>query len=253
MLHLIGLPVGNWADMPPRNIEIIKNATNLIVENESHYRRMLLALNIETPNARMFYMSTDTIDKDDIEIEVSKEVLPLLLNGEDVCFLSDDGMPGLADPGQYLINKAIENQIPISATPGPSSIIAAAAGAGCVGEFFFKSFFHKEKSLRLQQVKFLRDQEGPFIFMLRNAWDDFLPEILEVLEELENILGDRNGVLCYNLTTDKEKFIRGKFSYLRDYHINNRKTSDKVMLVFDGITSTHKIPPHNRLPMPKDL
>jgi 16S rRNA (cytidine1402-2'-O)-methyltransferase len=248
MLYLVGLPVGNWNDMPPRNIEIIENATNLVVENKGEYEEFLLALNIKTPNAKMFYMSTDTIDKENIEIEVSKEVLNVLLNGEDVCFLSDDGMPGLADPGQFLIQKAIENKIPISATPGPSSIIAAAAVSGCVGEFFFKSFFHKEKNLRLQQIKLLKNQTGPFIFMLRNAWNEFLPEILEVLEELENILGDRNAVLCYNLTTDKETSIRGTFSYLREYHLNNRKTSDKVMLVFDGID-----PKHDRLPMPKDL
>lgn len=235
MLYLVGLPVGNIKDMPPRNIEIIKNAKNLVIENESHFNKLLTDLNIEKPNAKIFSMSTDTIEKDNIEVEVTKQVCRLLLDGEDVCLISDDGMPGLADPGEALIKFAINAGVKVSATVGPSSIIAAALGAGCGNHFFFKSFFDNNKNKRLQEIKLLKDQPGPFIFMLRNAWTEFLPEILDVLEEMQNIWGDRNAVLCYNLTTDKETFIRGKLSYLRDYHLNNRKNSDQVMMVCDGV------------------
>lgn len=235
MLYLVGVPVGNIKDMPPRNIEIIKNAKNLVIENESHFDRLLSDLNIEKPNAKIFSMSTNTVDKDGIEQEVTKRVSRLLLDGEDVCLISDDGMPGLADPGEALIRFALMAGVKVSATPGPSSIIAAALGAGCGNHFFFKSFFDKEKNARMQQIKLLKDQPGPFIFMLRNAWREFLPEILDVLEEMQNIWGDRNGVLCYNLTTDKETFIRGKLSYLRDYHLKNRDEKDQVMLVCDGL------------------
>jgi len=234
MLNIVGLPVGNWGDMPPRNIEIIQNAKYLIVENDKDYQEMLSALNIKGPNCKIFYMSTDVFNKYEIEVKVANEVLKLLRNGEDVCIISDGGMPALADPGWGLIKMVIKNNIKVSATPGPSSIIAAAVGAGCAQMFSFKSFFSTDKEQRIKYIKSLSNERHPMILMLRNAWNDFLSEIPEVLDELRENWGDRNGVLCYNLTTNRETFIRGKLSYLKEYHMTNRSESDQAMLVVDG-------------------
>jgi len=243
MLNIVGLPVGNWGDMPPRNIEIIQNAKNKVLENDNDYQQMLSALNIKAPNCKIFYMSTNVLEKDEIEVKVANEVLGLLRNGEDVCIISDNGMPVLADPGFGLVQMAIENNIKISSTPGPSSITAAVIGAGCAQMFSFQSFLSNDKKQRIKYLKSIVNEKLPMVFMLRNAWLNFLEEIPEVLDELQENWGDRNGVLCYNLTTNRETFIRGKLSYLKEYHMTNRSESDQAMLVVDG--------QYPMLPMPK--
>lgn len=239
MLYLVGVPVGNWQDMPPRNIELIKNAKNLIVENEPNFQEILRQLKIDKSNANIMYIDTNhsnylngVIQNEAMLVE---KTLELLSYGEDVYVISDEGMPGISDPGEILTVECIKAGYKISATPGPSSIIAAASVAGCQQNFSFEGFLSKENLF--SHLKHKKNLQTPMIFMLRNSdWSGaFQPEIEQFLDEALKMWGDRRAVLCYNLTTNEERVIYGLISYLKKYHVENRKPEDKVMIVVDGI------------------
>ena len=45
-LYLVGLPVGNWEDMPPRALKYIKNAKNIVIEREEAFEKIWPALGL---------------------------------------------------------------------------------------------------------------------------------------------------------------------------------------------------------------
>jgi 16S rRNA (cytidine1402-2'-O)-methyltransferase len=252
MLYVVGMPVGNWADMPPRNLNIIKNAKYIIAENESTLKEIFSKFEVEV-NAEIKYIATQGDGK--VIVPTEQTLFPwlseLLSGGEDVCLISDDGMPGIADPGQTIINWCHENDFKVSATPGPSALIAAVTVSACSHNFRFNSFLEQDKNRRSRQIKGMKDSPIAQVIMLRNSIgfgeDAFVREIEEVLSEIIQICGDKRATLCYNLTMDNEMIVRGKMSYLLDYHMKHRNVKQHIILVIEGFQ-----PNHQRQSTPKD-
>ena len=72
-------------------------------------------------------------------------------------------------------------------------------------------------------------------------WTDGKMEDGHVCQSLDALIenwGDRSGALCYNLTTNKEHVIFGKFSELKEYYTNHYILDDEVMLVADGLSQS---------------
>lgn len=239
MLYVVGLPVGNFRDMPFRNLDMIKNAKYIIAENEDNFKEVLSKLEIETA-ADITYLKSQ--EDGNVLQPDEKTLLPrlaeLLLNEEDVYLISDDGMPGIADPGQTIIKWCHKNGFKVSATPGPSALIAAVTVAGCGHNFRFHSFFQTDKDKRLLQIEGMKWDTSAQIVMLRNSMgfgeDAFVSEIPEVFQEIIKICGDREATLCYDLTKSNETIVRGNISYLLQYHMKHRNVKQHVMLVMEG-------------------
>jgi 16S rRNA (cytidine1402-2'-O)-methyltransferase len=217
---------------------MIKDAKHLVVENSHHFKEFLKTFQINKANCNIMYLSTQTNDKtqNPPEAEVAFKVLEYLKMGEDVYLISDDGMPGVADPGQILIRKCIQEGIKISATPGPSAVMAAVTVAA-LGHFFsFHSFFERDQIKRTQQIVDLKESNLAQVFVLRNAISstEFLPEIEDVFPEIIQIWGDREATLCINLTMSNENVVRGKISYILEYILKHRSPYDKMMIVIEG-------------------
>jgi len=64
--------------------------------------------------------------------------------------------------------------------------------------------------------------------------DAFVTEIPEVFPEIIKICGDRQATLCYNLTMANETIVRGKISYLLEYHMKHRDVKQHIILVIDS-------------------
>lgn len=239
MLYVVGLPVGNFRDIPFRNLDMIKNAKYIIAENEDNFKEVLSKLEIETA-ADITYLKSQ---EDGNALQPDEKTLfprlaELLLNEEDVYLISDDGMPGIADPGQTIIKWCHKNGFKVSATPGPSALIAAVTVAGCGHNFRFHSFFQTDKDKRLLQIEGMKRDTSAQIVMLRNSIgfgeDAFVSEIPEVFQEIIKICGDREATLCYDLTKSNETIVRGNISYLLQYHMKHRNVKQHVMLVMEG-------------------
>lgn len=239
MLYVIGMPIGNIEDMPPRNLNILKNAKHIIAENEDNLNKILSELNLNI-TANLIYLTSQKNGRatKPEEGEVLLVLKEILAKGEDVCLISDDGMPGVADPGQTIIRWCHENGFKVSATPGPSSLIAAVTASGCGHNFRFHSFFETDRDKRSNQIKGMKYDPAAQIVMLRNAMgfghDAFVTEIEEVLPEIIKICGDRQATLCYNLTMVHETLVRGKISYLLEYHMKHRDPKDYLILAMEG-------------------
>ena len=237
-LFLVGLPVGNWEDMPPRSKKYIQSAKNVVVENLDTFINICNLFDIEHFNKNIIsirYESDGTKPGKPYEIENTEKIITLLKSSEDVYVISDEGMPGIADPGSWLVKECIKNKIQISATPGPSVVVAAAAVSGVMHNFILESFLPFEKEKRIIWLKNKKNHEYPMIVMLRNAKNnnEFNNEIPEFLQESCLILGENKiASLCYNLTKEKEFVLHGTMKELYDYFIStDRDISDQICMV----------------------
>jgi 16S rRNA (cytidine1402-2'-O)-methyltransferase len=242
-LYLVGLPVGNWEDMSVRAYKYIKSAKNIVIEREEAFASIWPALGMERPDVNIISIEMDSNGGEpgkSYELENMDKILALLEAGEDVYLISDDGMPGVADPGELITKNAIANGFEVTATPGPSVAIAAVAVAGCMHNFSFESFLPFTKEDRIKYLLERRHMHSPMVFVLRNLQrsedgnPNYHPEIPEFLSEAVDVLGaDRKAVLCYNLTKPNERVVRGTMTELKKYFDETPREPDLITIVID--------------------
>ena len=137
----------------------------------------------------------------------SSILIDKILNGENIALVSDAGTPGISDPGEKIVKEAIKNNIEIIPIPGACAAINALISSGLnTKEFIFIGFLSvnkKEKIEKLEEIKFLSQTiifyEAPH-------------KIINTLEIIKEVLGDRNAVVAKEMTKIHEEYIRGRLS-----------------------------------------
>jgi 16S rRNA (cytidine1402-2'-O)-methyltransferase len=119
------------ATIPPYIVEAIKDCSVFFVETEKTTRRFFKKLwkEMVIDDYKWF-----TIHK--AEEGVKQAFLQELLKGNNVGIVSEAGCPGIADPGQILIEAAQLNKIVVKPMVGPSSILLALMASGMNGQCF---------------------------------------------------------------------------------------------------------------------
>jgi 16S rRNA (cytidine1402-2'-O)-methyltransferase len=225
-LYIVSTPIGNREDITLRALRILKEVDLIAAEDTRHTILLLRHFGIQTPLTSYFEGN---------EFKKKEFILSKLKQGHRVALVSDAGTPGISDPGFRLIQTAIENQIPIIPIPGPSAVIAALSVSGLPTDaFLFKGFLpHKSKKKKdlLQQLEGIRETlifyESPH-------------RLSETLNNIFDILGDREMVLTRELTKVYEEVIRGKVSEIQT-QIGERKLKGEITLVISGKTRKAKI------------
>lgn len=236
-LIIVGTPIGNPDDISVRALNYLKEAKHIVAENPDVFKTFINGLGLDKSDANIMYSKTwpEYIGEEPIV----NDVLELLFNGEDVYVVCDGGMPGIADPGGLLIRECIKRNIPVVSTPGPSVIASAAVSTGCDNGFTFLGFLPKDQMIRLTSLKRFCSNPLPNLYLLINQKDYFI----EAMDDLIKIWGDRNGALCYNLTTSRESIVYGKLSFLKEHWLNHFVDDNEAMLVIDSISGNMVLPP----------
>jgi len=96
----------------------------------------------------------------------SDELLERVKQGETWGYVSDAGLPALADPGAELVRLANRLNLPVHTFPGPSSIVMALQLSGFSGQqFTFHGYLPKEAELRKKQLQRLQEDGYTHIFI----------------------------------------------------------------------------------------
>lgn len=245
ILYLIGSPIGNTEDISNRLINAVTNATTICVEDEARFSEFCKENNL-TYTADIVDISYSL--GNDREFNNKDLIINKLLSGEDVHIISDEGMPGVCDPGTMLTHLASQNNITVKVSPGPSTIIAAAIVAGVGSGFSFEQFPpHNEQGQEEMLWNRLLEKNQPMIFLLQNP--KFLPESNEdkvfkvwptnsafyfINKAIEKFGEHRSAVFCNNLTFPNENVIRGSLRTIKEYMDNNSAELDKMCIVVNG-------------------
>ena len=217
-LYLIATPIGNLSEFTPRAIEILKEADYVGCE--------------DTRNSKILFdhfgISTTLIScHEHNENEASEQLISYLLNGKNVCYVSDAGYPGISDPGSRLVKKALDNDINVSVVNGSSAFLTALVASGLeTDHFYFHGFLASKESQRENELKEMINRKETLIFY------ESPHRIMKTLVSMQKIFGNRKICLCRELTKKFEEYIRGTLDELVTIDENTLK--GEMVIIVEG-------------------
>lgn len=137
-------------------IDAAKKCQVFFVENERTARRYLKLL---WPQMVIDDYEWFAIHK--AEAEVLQSFVKLLKEGKNIGIISEAGCPGVADPGQLLVNEAQKAGAAVKPLVGPNSILLALMASGMNGQHFqFVGYLPIENTARKSALKDLENESA---------------------------------------------------------------------------------------------
>ena len=196
LLHEEGL-----RSIPSYITDIVKKCQVLFVENERTARRYLktLAKEIVIDNYEWFTMAVDD--------ETAKSFRKKINEGKTIGIISEAGCPGIADPGQQLVEIGHEMNVEVKPLVGPNSILLALMASGMNGQQFkFNGYLPIKNPERNNTIKELESESAK-----KNCTQIFIETPYrnnQLMDALLNICQPSTKIcLAVDLTSEKE-FIK---------------------------------------------
>ena len=122
---------GALETIPTYILDAVKDCQIFFTENEKTARRFLKKLwkEMVIDDYQWF-----TIHK--AEQEVKQQFIQILKQGKNIGIISEAGCPGVADPGQILVDAAQQIKATVKPLVGPSSILLSLMASGMNGQCF---------------------------------------------------------------------------------------------------------------------
>lgn len=217
-LYIIATPIGNLEDITLRALRILKEVDIIAAEDT---RQTLKLLNYyEISKHLISYHRHNEETKSNYLIEKLKE-------GQNIGLVSDAGTPGISDPGEEVIKKAIEEGIEVIPIPGACAMINALIASGLdTREFSFLGFLPLNKKLRKEKLEEIN-------FCTKTVILYEAPHKMKAtLKDLKNYIGERRIVLARELTKIHEEFVRKPIEELLQ-EIDNLK-GEMILIIEAG-------------------
>jgi 16S rRNA (cytidine1402-2'-O)-methyltransferase len=217
-LYLVATPIGNLEDISARALRILAEVRLIAAEDTRHTRKLLAHYDIHTPTTS-YYEHNKTGKLEQILKELSEG---------DVAVVSDAGTPGLNDPGYELVKEALKAGHQVRPVPGPSAPIAALVASGLPTDaFLYLGYLPRKSSERVRLLKDIANLSYTLIFL------EVPHRLLGALDDLRNILGDRDIAVARELTKMYEEIFRGKISAAQ-HHFTIQPPRGEFTLVVSG-------------------
>lgn len=217
-LYLVATPIGNLEDMSPRAIRVLHEVALIAAEDTRHTGILLKHFEIETPLTS--YFEHNKINKLDY-------ILAQLAKG-DVALVSDAGTPAINDPGCELVKAALASGCDVVPVPGPSAPLAALTVSGLpTDRFLYLGYLPHKAAERRQAMAEVADLPYTLIF-LESPY-----RIVEALEDIRAVLGDRRICVAREMTKKFEEYRRGEVSGVLEY-FKSQPARGEFTLVIEG-------------------
>lgn len=203
ILVLAGTPIGDIADAPPRLADELAGADVVAAEDTRRLRRLTQALGVMPKGRVVSYFEGN-------EAARTPELVEELAGGARVLLVTDAGMPSVSDPGYRLVAAAVEQDIRVTAVPGPSAVLTALALSGLpVDRFCFEGFLPRKAGERLGRLREVAGERRTLVyFEAPHRLDDTLAAMAEVFGV------ERRAAVCRELTKTYEEVRRGPLGEL---------------------------------------
>ena len=222
ILYIVATPIGNLEDMTLRGVRTLKEVDLIAAEDTRHTRVLLNHFDIHTPL---------TSYHEHNEATKAPHLTERLARGANIALVCDAGTPAISDPGYRLVSSAIAAGIRVSPVPGVSAVTAVLSASGLpTDRFVFEGFLPAKKKERRARLQRLRSERRTLVFY------EAPHRLKESLEDLCDILGDRDVVLAREVSKVHEEFWRGLLSDARR-EASRRKLLGEITLVVKGGSS----------------
>lgn len=196
ILSVVGTPIGNLRDASPRVLETLGAADVVLCEDTRVTGRLMSAFGLHVRLERC---------DENVMGEKVERVLARLAAGERVAFVSDAGMPGVSDPGQRLVDAALDAGMRVEVIPGPSAVTCALVASGLASEhFFFEGFLPRRRGAQLERLAELAAVPGTLVVY------ESPRRVAETLANVAEVMPGRRVALVRELTKLHEEVVRGE-------------------------------------------
>jgi 16S rRNA (cytidine1402-2'-O)-methyltransferase len=215
-LYLVATPIGNLEDITARALRVLKEARMIAAEDTRQTRKLLAHYDLHTP--MLSYHEHNKLSRLD-------EVLRALSEG-DVALVSDAGTPALNDPGYELVIAALQAGYAVSPIPGPSAPVAGLVASGLPTDaFLYLGYLPRKSAQRRLMLAQVRQLPYTLVFL------ETPHRLIDSLQDLQIILGDRPCAIARELTKLHEEIYRGSLSHARQYFIEKEPRGEFTLVV----------------------
>lgn len=222
MLTIISTPIGNLGDITYRAVQMLEAADIIACEDTRQTRKLLSLAAIKTSAQLWAY-------HDHNGAKMRPKLLAALSAGQTIALVSDAGTPLISDPGYKLVAACHENNISVTAAPGPSAPVMALTLSGLPSDrFTFNGFLpQKQKAARAIISESLS-------LPMTQIWFETPKRLASTLQLMAELLGDRQCVVARELTKLHETLHRGSLSELAASFEADTPPKGELVLVVDG-------------------
>lgn len=231
VLSVVGTPIGNLGDASTRMVETLRSADAILCEDTRVTTKLCARFGIGTPLERC---------DENVIVARTPSLVGRLLAGARLAFVSDAGMPCVSDPGQRLVDAALDAGVRVEVVPGPSAVTAALALSGLSSaRFFFEGFLPRREGERRRRLEELA--RVPATLMAYESPRRAAATLAAVAE----VMPARRVALVRELTKLHEECLRGTAAELAEaLAVRGELRGECVLVIEEGE------PPAEERPMP---
>jgi 16S rRNA (cytidine1402-2'-O)-methyltransferase len=220
-LYMVATPLGNMEDMTFRAVRVLKEAALIAAEDTRRTRKILNRHGLAT---RLISYREQNHKK------VMPRILAELREGHDVALVTDAGTPGVSDPGRELARDARNIGARVIPVPGPSAVASAMSVAGLPADsYLFAGFLPSRRKARQDALEALKDVTHTLVFF------EAPHRLADTLKDTAEILGDRETVICREMTKLNEEYTHGNLIELAaDTGAGESPVKGEITLVVAG-------------------
>lgn len=229
-LVVVGTPIGNLADLPPRAADTLREADVVACEDTRHTGTMLARCGIAPRRLLSLH--------DHNEASRVPQVLDLLAGGATVAVVSDAGMPTVSDPGARLVAAVAGAGFVVTVVPGPSAAVAALSVSGLAEDrFVFEGFLPRRGAERAARIASVAAATCASVLYEAPS------RVAATVSDLSAACGEERLVaVCRELTKLHEEVWRGPLGYAGGSPAVQAARGEYVLVV-DGAPAVPAVTP----------
>lgn len=220
-LYLVPTPIGNLDDITKRGINTLEMCDLVYAEDTRETLKLLKTLNI-SKRVESCHKYTEMTHKD--------KIINLLKTGKNIAYVTDRGTPLISDPGNVIVDYAIQEGITVISLPGANALLPAINMSGLSNRrFLFYGFLESKKNLAKKELIDLKEIKHTIIFY------ESPHRLKATLELMLEVLGNRKIAIVREISKMYEEVTR---KYLKDAIDDCDRIKGEIVLVVDGCTET---------------
>lgn len=194
ILYICPTPIGNLEDITKRVLRVLSEVDAILCEDTRVSSKLLNHYGINTRLISCHKYS---------EKEKSARILEMLKAGTNLALISDAGTPLINDPGVYLLEELLKENIKVVPLPGASALTTFLSGVfNPSGTFFFAGFLPRTD--REREELFDRYKNTSVVFF------ESPNRLIDTLSFLDSYSPDRTVVIGRELTKINEEILHLK-------------------------------------------
>lgn len=218
-LYIIATPIGNLQDISARAREILSQAEVIACEDSRVTKKLFSLLGISLNKKFIAY-------EDHQEDSRAQGLIDIINAGQAVALVSDAGSPLISDPGYKLVRLCREQNIYVTAIPGPCAVITALQLSGLPSNrFMFAGFIPNKDKARRDLMSELATLDATLIFY------ETAPRLLNTLQTAAVIFADREVAVVREMTKMYEETICGTFAEVIAHFTEHEPRGEFVLLI----------------------